>query len=208
MTMTTLKIHGLSPSTFTRTVRLACHEKGIAYEMVDATPGTIDALNPFRKIPAIAHGDLTLYESTAILRYLERTFPGPKLWPDDVVAAAMCDQWAGAVADSLVNAALRYMAARFGFLPVPAEMAQKYLDKTVELIPIFDRQLAKHRFLAGETLTVADLYLYPLYAYFPDIAELKAIADKAPNLNRWAREMAARPSVQATEPSFKPQIAA
>jgi glutathione S-transferase len=74
--------------------------------------------------------------------------------------------------------------------------------------PIFDRQLGRHRFLAGDTLTAADLYLYPLYAYFPDIAELKAIADKAPNINRWAREMAARPSAAATEPTFKPQIAA
>lgn len=206
--MTTIKIHGLSPSTFTRTVRMACHEKGIAYEMVDATPGTIAPLNPFGKIPAMAHGDVTLYESIAILRYLERVFPGAKLWPEDPVASAMCDQWASAVADSLVNAALRYMAARFGFLPVPAEMAQKYLDKTKELVPIFDRQLGQHRFLAGDTLTAADLYLYPLWAYFPDIAETSAIAAQAPNINRWAREMAARPSVQATEPAFKPQIAA
>ena len=112
------------------------------------------------------------------------------------------------MADSLVNASLRYFAARAGFLPVPAEMAQKYLAKTAEVVPIFDRQLGKHRFLAGDSLTVADLYLYPLYAYFPDIAELKAIADRAPNCNRWSAEMAARPSVKATEPSFKPQIAA
>ena len=206
--MAVLKIHGLPPSTFTRTVRLACHEKGIDYEMVEAMPGSIDALNPFRKIPAITHGDVTLYESIAILRYLERTFPGPRLWPEDSLAAAACDQWASAVADSLVNASLRYFAARAGFLPVPAEMAQKYLDKTVELVPIFDRQLGRHRFLAGDALTAADLYLFPLYAYFPDIAELRAIAAKAPNLNRWAAEMAARPGVKATEPSFKPQIAA
>jgi len=206
--MTKLRIHGLPPSTFTRTVRLACHEKGIDYELVDAMPNTIDALNPFRKIPAITHGEVTLYESIAILRYLERTFPGPRLWPEDPIGAAVCDQWASAVSDSLVNAALRYLAARFGFLPVPAEMAQKYLDKTVELMPVFERQLGKHRFLAGDSLTAADLYLLPLYAYFPDIAELKAIADKAPNCNRWAAEMAARPSVKATEPSFKPQIAA
>jgi glutathione S-transferase len=206
--MATLKIHGLSPSTFTRTVRLACHEKGIDYEMVDAMPGTIGPLNPFGKIPAITHGDLTLYESMAILRYVERVFPGPRLWPNDVVAAAACDQWASAVADSPVNASLRYFAARAGFLPVPAEMAQKYLARTAEVVPIFDRQLGRQRFLAGEQLTAADLYLYPLYAYFPDIAELKAIADKAPNCNRWAAEMAARPSVKATEPTFKPQIAA
>jgi glutathione S-transferase len=206
--MATLRIHGLSPSTFTRTVRLACHEKGIAYEMVDTMPSTVEPLNPFRKIPAITHGDLTLYESIAILRYLERVFPGPKLWPADAVAAALCDQWASAVTDSLVNASLRYFAARAGFLPVPAEMAQKYLDKTAEVVPIFDRKLGEHRFLAGDSLTVADLYLCPLYAYFSDIAELKAIADKAPNCNRWAVGMAARASVKATEPTFKPQIAA
>ena len=74
--MTKITIHGLSPSTFTRTVRMGCHEKGIAYEMVDARPDTIDPINPFRKIPAVTHGDLTLYESIAILRYLERVFPG------------------------------------------------------------------------------------------------------------------------------------
>jgi glutathione S-transferase len=206
--MTTLRIHGVPPSTFTRTVRLACHEKGVAYELVDARPSTIEALNPFRKIPAMTHGEVTLYESIAILRYLERVFPVPRLWPEDAVGAAMCDQWASAVSDSLVNSALRYMASRFGFLPVPAEMAQKFLDKTAELMPIFDRQLGKHRFLAGDALTAADLYFYPLYAYFPDIAELRTIADKLPNCTRWAREMAARSSVQATEPSFKPQIAA
>ena len=206
--MATLRIHGLSPSPFTRTVRLACHEKGIDYEMVDAMPNTIGPLNPFAKIPAITHGDVALYESIAILRYFERVFPGPKLWPDDAVAAALCDQWASAVADSLANAALRYFAARAGFLPVPAEMAQKYLAKSAEFLPIFDRQLGRHRFLAGEQLTAADLYLYPLYAYFPDVPELKAIADKAPNCNRWAAEMAARPSAGATVPSFKPPIAA
>ena len=89
--------------------------------------------------------------SMAILRYLDRTFPGPKLWPDDSVGIAMCDQWISAVCDSLVNAALRYMAARFGFLPVPAEMQQKYLDKTREVLPIFDRQLGRTRYLAGDS---------------------------------------------------------
>ena len=206
--MASIKIHGLPPSSFTRTVRLGCHEKGVAYELVEAMPHSIEALNPFRKIPVITHGEVTLFESTAILRYLDRAFPGPKLWPEEVVAAALCDQWVSAVCDSLVNAALRYMAARFGFLPVPAEMAQTYLDKTAEVVPIFDRQLGRHRFLAGEVLTAADLFLYPIYAYFPDIAELRVIADKAPSCDRWAREMAARPSVKATESAFKPQIAA
>src|SRR4029077_4709143 len=139
-------------------------------------PRAIPALNPFRKIPAVTHGDLVLFETTAILRYLDRSFAGPKLWPDDSVSIALCDQWISAVCDSLVNAALRYMASRYGFLPVPGEMRQLYLDKTREVVPIFDRQLGKFRYLAGDAVTAADLFLAPVLFYFPDIPELRAIA--------------------------------
>jgi glutathione S-transferase len=206
--MAMIKIYGLPPSTFTRTVLLACHEKGIDYELVPMRPMDMGALNPFGKIPAMTHGDLTLFESIAILRYFERTFGGAKLWPDDPRAAAMVDQWSSAVSDSLVNAALRYMAARFGFLPAPTEMVQKYLEKSREIVPHFDRQLGKARFLAGESLTAADLFLAPVLSYFPDIPELKAILDGAPNCRRWLSEMVSRPSVRATEPQQKPQLAA
>ncbi len=97
--MADIKIYGVPPSSFTRTVRLACHEKGIDYELVPMFPGQMGALNPFQKIPAITHGDLTLFESTAILRYFDRTFPGPKLWPVDSRQAALCDQYVSAVCD-------------------------------------------------------------------------------------------------------------
>jgi glutathione S-transferase len=206
--MAAIKIHGVPPSTFTRTVRLACHEKGIDYELVPTMPSEITPLNPFRKIPAITHGDLVLFESTAILRYFDRTFPGPKLWPEDSLGIARCDQWISAICDSLVNAALRYMASRYGFLPVPAEMRQQYLDKTREVVPIFDRQFKQTRYLAGDALTAADLFLAPVLFYFPDIPELKAIADAAPNCARWAHDMAERSSMKATEPQQKPRLAA
>jgi glutathione S-transferase len=61
-----IKIYGVPPSTFTRAVRLACHEKGIDYELIPTFPGTVEPINPFRKIPAMSHGDLTIYESSAI----------------------------------------------------------------------------------------------------------------------------------------------
>ena len=206
--MSVVKIHGVPPSTFTWTARLACHEKGIDYELAPAIPSQIGPLNPFHKIPALSHGDLVLYETPAIVRYLDRTFAGPTLWPEDTVGIARCDQWISAVCDHLVNSALRYMAARFGFLPVPAEMQQKYLDKARDVVPVFDRQLSQSRYLAGDTLTAADLFLAPLLSYFPDIAELRAIGEAAPNCQRWLAEMGARPSFKATIPQQKPQLAA
>lgn len=206
--MADIKIYGVSPSTFTRTVRLACHEKGIDYELVPTVPGQMGALNPFEKIPAITHGNLTLYESTAILRYLDRTFPGPKLWPQDSRQAALCDQWVSAVNDSLVNSALRYLADHFGFLPVPQEMADKYLAKAREVVPVFDRRLGESRYLAGDSATAADLFLAPIAFCFPAVPGLKPIGEAAPNIVRWMADMAGRPSMKATEPEPIPAVAA
>ena len=51
--MAAIKIYGVPPSTFTRTVLLACREKGIDYELVTMRPADIEPLNPFRKMPAM-----------------------------------------------------------------------------------------------------------------------------------------------------------
>ena len=198
--MADIKIYGVSPSSFTRTARLACHEKGIDYELVPTFPGQMGALNPFQKIPAITHGDMTLFESTAILRYLDRTFPGPKLWPQESRQAALCDQWVSAVNDSLVNSALRFLANHFGFLPVPQEMADMYLAKARDVVPVFDRQLGQSRYLVGDSATAADLFLAPIVYNFPAIPGLKEIGEAAPSLARWMRDISARPSMKATEP--------
>jgi glutathione S-transferase len=206
--MADIKIYGVPPSSFTRTVRLACHEKGIDYELVPTVPGQLGALNPFQKIPAITHGDLTLYESTAILRYLDRTFPGPKLWPQDLRQAALCDQWVSAVNDSLVNSALRYLANHFGFLPVPQEMADKYLAKAREVVPVFERRLGQSRYLVGDAATAADLFLAPIAFSFQAVPGLKPIGEAAPNIGRWMADMGGRPSMKATEPEPIPAVAA
>jgi glutathione S-transferase len=207
--MATLKIHGMPPSTFTRSVRLGCHEKGIDYELVQTAPGDgVRVLNPFGKIPAITHGDFVLYESAAILRYLDRAFPGPKLWPDDLRQAALVEQWMAAISDSLLHSAQFYMATRFRLLTFPPEVVQRFLDRALEILPAFERQLGRTRFLVGERLTAADLLFAPIFAYFPDVPELKALADASPNCRRWAAEIAARPGFKATEPAFKPQLVA
>jgi glutathione S-transferase len=205
--MATIKLYGVLASPFTRTACLAAREKGVDYELVPMGPSDIGALNPFRKIPVLQHGDFTLYESTAILRYLDRAFPGAKLWPDDSRAAAFCDQWVSAVCDSLVNSALRYIAARLGFLPVPAEMQAKYLDKTREVVPAFEARLGESRYLAGASMSAADLFAFPLLAYFPAFPELAAILDASPNCRRWMAEMANRPSARETEPEMPRQAA-
>ena len=74
---------------------------------------------------------------------------------------------------------------------------------------MFDRQLGKTRYLAGEALTAADLVASPAFFYFPEIAELKGILATVPNCRRWMDDIAARPSFAATvtPPEMKPKLA-
>ena len=202
--MATLQIYGVPPSPFTRAARLACHEKGVDYELVSTPPGGTAPKNPLGKIPMMKHGDFTLFESQAIARYVDHTFDGPPLWPKEAHAAALCDQWLSVVCDSMVQTALAgVIAPRFGIIPGTEESIQASLKRTERVVGIVDKHLAGHRFLAGETVSAADLFLVPIFFYFPEIAELKALAETSPNCGRWARDMAARPSVQATDPQFR-----
>jgi glutathione S-transferase len=202
--MTAIKIYGVPPSPFTRAVRLACREKGVDYELVPTRPGETAPLNPLGKIPMMKHGDFTLYESPAIVRYVDRTFEGPPLWPEDTKGSSLCDQWLSVVCDSMVQTALAgVIAPRFGIIPGTEEGIQAALKRSVKVVGIFDKHLADHRFLAGEQVSAADLFLVPIFFYFPEIPELKALLESSPNCGRWVREMGARPSVKATDPQFR-----
>jgi glutathione S-transferase len=69
------------------------------------------------------------------------------------------------------------IAPRFGIIPGTEEGIQAALKRSERVVGIFDKHLANHRFLAGEAMTAADLFLVPIFFYFPEIPELKALAE-------------------------------
>ena len=81
--MATLEIIGAPQSNFVRTARIACMEKGLPYTLAPARSHSpdVDAIHPFGKIPAMRHGDLSLYETKAICSYIDLAFGGPPLIP-------------------------------------------------------------------------------------------------------------------------------
>jgi glutathione S-transferase len=83
-----VQIFGAAYSVYVRAVRLALEEKDVAYELVPidifaegGPPPDYAERHPFLKIPAFQHGDFQLYETDAILRYIDAAFPGPALQP-------------------------------------------------------------------------------------------------------------------------------
>ena len=81
-------LHGPAFSTYVRSVRITLAEKGVDYDLrefnfLEGWPEGYEKLHPFMKVPAFEHDELTLYESPAIMVYINAGFDGPALLPDD-----------------------------------------------------------------------------------------------------------------------------
>jgi len=205
-----VKIYGVPPSTFVRAVRLTCHEKGVAYELVTGAPGAAHLpAHPFGKIPIFQHKDTLLFESSAICRYIDRVFPGPALQPADALGAARCDMWISFVCDYFYKShSLGVFLPRFGLRKLPEAEIQANLLTMRAHMAVADKQLAATPYLAGEQMTLADLFLAPIIFYVPEVPEAEKIAKDMPNLVRWAKSMGGRASIKATDPQFPPKTKA
>src|ERR1043166_8247040 len=83
-------VFGFPRSTFVQIVRLVLTHKEVAYTFRDlepemGKPGHL-GLHPFNRVPILQHGDFVLYETSAIVTYLDETFANPALQPKDLRA--------------------------------------------------------------------------------------------------------------------------
>ena len=206
-TSATLTLHGHPASTYTRTVRMAMAEKGIAFTLHPIGPHTPEllALNPFGYLPVLGDGDFTLYETSAIVRYIDECFDGPALVPGTIGDRARCEQWVSAFNAHLYDAlVLRYI--RQYFLPRGAngQPDRAVIDAAVIEVPrflaILDRGYEKTAWLAGESLSMADLFVAPVIAYLERMPEGPGLLAATPHLRRALDAMRIRPAFIATEP--------
>jgi len=165
------------------------------------------AINPGGTVPVLETDDGTyIAESIAICRYLESLYPEPPLFGTDARSEALIWMWNNicetegypAVAEILRNLSPGFNHRAF---PGPADIEQ--LPALIErgkrrAQQFFDRaetQLSAHKFLAGNTFSVADITLLTIMD-FATWVDLDA-ADERPALAAWHRNMSARPSAGA-----------
>ncbi|MFM2044819.1 MAG: putative glutathione s-transferase transrane protein [Pseudomonadota bacterium] len=200
-------VYGSPISNFVRTVRMVLIEKGIPYRLEPVAPQSaeIRAINPFGKIPAFRHGDLVLFESQAICRYIDDAFPGASLRPGDLAAKALVDQWVGVGCDSADKACIRnyvlaYALPKWQGREPDMEKVAAAVPAVQQVVTVIDQHLAGRDWIAGDGLTLADLFLLPTLYLTSLYPEGKAIVADAPNLTRWLGTMTALPSFVATKP--------
>jgi glutathione S-transferase len=207
-------VFGPTFSTYVRAVRLALEEKPAPYELVDVPlmqgahkEEPFLKRNPFGKVPAFEHDGFALYETSAILRYVDRAVPGAKLQPADVKRLARMDQVIGLV-DSFAYPSIigklvwqRIVTPMLGGTPDNA-IVQEAMPQIRLCLSELERLLGEGQWFGGETVSLADLHVAPLLAYMTSTPEGGGLLAAVNRLGAWWQRISARPSMAKTEPKF------
>lgn len=195
-----IKVWGRRNSSNVQKVMWAIGELGLAHERVDVggpfggnREAAYLAMNPNGLIPTIQDGDLTLWESNAILRYLAAAYGIGKLQPADLKSTAICNQW---MDWQLAVVAPAITPAFLGLIRTPPDQRDAAAiaasqAKTIEAMAMLEARLGATRHVAGDAFTMADIPLgIMVYRYWQLVPQRPA----HPNLERWYAAIAARPA--------------
>ena len=161
--------------------------------------------HPFGKMPAFEHDGFALYETQAILRYIDEGFPVAPLQPTDLHQFARMSQimgivdayaWPSIAAGIVFN---RILAPLLG-LPVNEEAVAKAVPRARLCLSEFARLMSDQQFMAGERISLADLMVVPLLYYLARVPEGEAALTEHPSLRAWMRRIEDRQSFQVTKP--------
>lgn len=200
-----IRLHHHPLSTYTRRVTIALIEKGIEHELVPVdlaarahrAPDYL-SINPYGRVPTLQEGDFVLYESNAILHYLEATHPQPPLVPADARGRALVDMHTR-LCDIQMARQTGIIVFPKRFLPKERwdERAMTQARGEIERhLGILDRQLAGREYLVADRYTLAEVSYTPFVQFLP-LMEI----EPPPNVAAWTARILARPSAQRTAPA-------
>lgn len=197
-----LTLWGRASSANVQKVLWALGELGLPYEhkLVGGAHGGLDtpefrAMNPNGLVPVLQDGDLTLWESHAILRYLAASYGADTLWRSDSRKRAKVDQWTDWTATTFQPG---WISVFWLFVRTPQEQHDRKAIaaahmRTVAALRILDANLADRDYLAGDRLSYADIAAgVALYRWFTMDIDRPAM----PGVENWYRRLQERPAFQ------------
>jgi glutathione S-transferase len=199
-----MKLHYHPFSTYSRRVRIALIEKNIPADLVEVdmvarahrSPAYL-ALNPYGRVPTLEEDGFVLYESTAILEYLEATHPQPPLVPADARGRALVSMHMK-LCDLQLTRQTGMIIVPKRFLPKERwdEKAMAQAKKEIEKhLEILESQLQGKEYLVGDRYTLVEVCYTPFVEFF-SLVEVTP----PPAVATWTARMLQRPSAQATKP--------
>jgi glutathione S-transferase len=199
-----LKLWGRANSINVQKVVWCLEELRLPYERIEAglafgvnhTPEYL-AMNPNGLVPTLKDGDLVMWESNSIVRYLAATYDAGGLWPADPGQRARADRWCDWQL-SVFNPA--FGDAFHGLVRSPGSRTPEQIaasqTKSRAAMQILDHHLADNTFLAGDRLSFGDIVLGSSVHRW---LHMPVERQSTPHASRWYEMLAARP---ATEKAF------
>ncbi|WP_343582878.1 glutathione S-transferase [Herbaspirillum sp.] len=167
-----IRLYGFPLSGHAHRVRLLLSMLELPHEVIDVDlphgqhkqPEFL-ALNPRGQIPVIVDGDVTLYDSTAILVYLARRYAGEQWLPSDPLGAARVQQFLSLASGDIFEGPNRVRLAKLFKRDLDYALAHQ---KTLAVLAFLDRHLDNRTFLAAGHVTIADLACHTYVAHVPE----------------------------------------
>ena len=163
-----------------------------------------DGLNELGEVPVLEHDGFRLYETQAILRYLDRVLPTPALTPADPRATARMDQIMGICDWYLFQGCnniigfQRIVRPRLMGLPADEAMIADAMPRAHVVMAELSRLLGNNTYLAGPQVSLADMLVAPQMDFVAQTPEWQLLTAERANLPAWLARMNARKSLQAT----------
>jgi glutathione S-transferase len=187
----TLVSYDLCP--YVQRAAIALAEKGVPFRRVDVDlsnkPEWFRTISPLGKVPLLRVGDDVLFESAAIVEYLEETTPHP-LHPRDPLERAKHRAWMEFGSSILVD------IWTLETTPDPAIFGAK-LDGLRDKFKRIENTLTSGPYFAGARLSLVDVVFAPVFRYFDTFERFMDLGlfEAVPKVAAWRVALAKRPSV-------------
>ncbi|VTM16070.1 Glutathione S-transferase GstB [Raoultella terrigena] len=193
-----ITLWGRNNSTNVKKVRWVLEELDLPYQQILAGlefgvnhDAEYLAMNPNGLVPLLKDGDLVLWESNAIIRYLAAQYGQNRLWVDDPVRRAQGDKWMDWANGSLSPA---HRPVLMGLVRTPEEKRDPAaiaagIAACEALFAILDAELAAFPWLSGESFGLGDIAVAP-FVY--NLMSIVPSWQPRPNLQRWYQQISER----------------
>jgi glutathione S-transferase len=182
-----LKFYYAPISANSRRVWITLLEKQIPFEPIivdldgEQFQSEFTAINPLQRVPAIVDNGLRVFESLAILDYLEAKYPAPELMPKELDKLAIARMISMVSLTELQPAAITLTKQLMG-LAVDLTSVEKARQRAISTLQFFEDTISDRPYFTGDTFTVADIVAGTLV---PSAAMFGISLDPYPGLNAW-----------------------
>jgi glutathione S-transferase len=199
-----MKIYGNPMSTCTRKVLTTLAEKQAKFDFVNVDLGTGGhkkpeylVHQPFGQVPALEDGDFKLYESRAMIRYIDEVVSGHPLTPKEPKGRAMMEQWISVETSNFTPHAMTYIYQYF-FAPMRGQQTdlakvEEAKPKLEKCLDVMDKCLAKGPHFTGDQFTLADICFMPYFEYAMGTPAKDVIGARS-NVAAWWKRVSERAS--------------